>query len=414
MSRDNFVIDRQTLRALIGPMADPGRLVGLEAEVLDHLPVNLRPLAAFRIAQAGLPETGRSGSGRTILRAATVAWMRRRSAIRTLTSTLEQAGLEAILLKGAALAMDVYPEPALRTMQDIDLWMQPDRLDPAVRALEAVGFRCPDRVVTGVPDSRVPTRILEWPSSPILVELHGVPFSLSGLPGTVRDAMWRRRVPVNGEIRASLLRRDDLLLHLCLHAVRHHRLNGGLGALADVGWVVARGLDRPWSEWVDGVHTARAATSVWLVLHLARRWVGAPIPDQVLAHLTPAEHADRLLVLADRQLAAPGQEFRSAVERLLSDDAVSLARWVGGRFIAAPWRTADRTGTGTGPRVIRGARLMLTDAAVKVGQYLRPRSRGGHVSLLQRFRLARERGRLSRLLERMDRRATASSTKPPG
>src|SRR5205814_1722191 len=57
-------------------------------------------------------------------------------ALRALTA----AGLEPIVLKGAALAYTAYPEPALRTHSDIDLLLGPDELPLASDVLAEAGF----------------------------------------------------------------------------------------------------------------------------------------------------------------------------------------------------------------------------------------------------------------------------------
>ena len=55
-------------------------------------------------------------------------------------STLSTGGVQVILLKGAALANTVYPEPALRHCHDIDLLLQPSDVPQAVNLLLAKDF----------------------------------------------------------------------------------------------------------------------------------------------------------------------------------------------------------------------------------------------------------------------------------
>jgi hypothetical protein len=82
--------------------------------------------------------------GRTILREAyanaraeherRVAW------VADLLEQLTDAGIEAIVLKGLALASTSYPDPALRPMADVDLLVRPRALDASIRILDADGW----------------------------------------------------------------------------------------------------------------------------------------------------------------------------------------------------------------------------------------------------------------------------------
>ena len=70
---------------------------------------------------------------------------------------LDGAGVPVVLLKGAALSLSVYPDPALRTMGDLDLWVPRDRLDTARAALNAIGMsRTPKRI------DRYPCKMPIW------------------------------------------------------------------------------------------------------------------------------------------------------------------------------------------------------------------------------------------------------------
>lgn len=62
---------------------------------------------------------------------------------RDLASTIEllqDEGIDAVALKGAALAYNLYPHPGLRPMLDIDLWVHPADALRAHRHLLAAGY----------------------------------------------------------------------------------------------------------------------------------------------------------------------------------------------------------------------------------------------------------------------------------
>ena len=58
-------------------------------------------------------------------RGAAVGLLTRQTVLRRLTGALDEAGIPFVVLKGVALAHLAYPEPALRSMGDIDIWTRP-------------------------------------------------------------------------------------------------------------------------------------------------------------------------------------------------------------------------------------------------------------------------------------------------
>ena len=56
----------------------------------------------------------------------------------------ERSSIEALVLKGAALAWSIYPSPALRPMGDVDLLVPPAAARAAQLSLRRLGFDAPD------------------------------------------------------------------------------------------------------------------------------------------------------------------------------------------------------------------------------------------------------------------------------
>ena len=73
-------------------------------------------------------------------RGAAVGHLRRQAVLRRLLPALDAAGVTAVVLKGGALAYLSYPEPSLRSMSDLDLWVAPADLDRAVAIAQAAGL----------------------------------------------------------------------------------------------------------------------------------------------------------------------------------------------------------------------------------------------------------------------------------
>ncbi len=60
-----------------------------------------------------------------------------------LGAQLASAGIEVVVLKGGALARQVYSDPALRPMEDLDLLVAPEHGEAACEVLRACGFNAP-------------------------------------------------------------------------------------------------------------------------------------------------------------------------------------------------------------------------------------------------------------------------------
>src|SRR5262249_33249146 len=69
-----------------------------------------------------------------------VAYVLRTHVLERMGVRLIEEGLDALLVKGAALALTVYERPWDRTMQDIDLLVRQDMRERVIEALEQIGF----------------------------------------------------------------------------------------------------------------------------------------------------------------------------------------------------------------------------------------------------------------------------------
>jgi hypothetical protein len=93
------------------------------------------------------------------------------SAGRHLTTALEQEGIPAVELKGAALAADLYGDEALRSYADIDVLVSAQMLDRAVAVARRLGWDEPGAARDGLPtlhrwlnhpEGKLPVLELHW------------------------------------------------------------------------------------------------------------------------------------------------------------------------------------------------------------------------------------------------------------
>jgi hypothetical protein len=138
---------------------------------------------------------------------------------------LGPAGVSPLLLKGAALARLIYPDPALRPMGDIDLLVAPDEIDRAGVVLAERGFVAPPQ-----PHSRAAAkhRVFTRESNGVTVnvELHFRLESPNGKAESDPRTEWSRfdasaRPLVIGGRTARALGPTDGLRHLVRHLRAH-------------------------------------------------------------------------------------------------------------------------------------------------------------------------------------------------
>lgn len=200
-----------------------------------------------------------------------------RRALHAALAVLKDAGIEAVALKGAALAWTVWPRPAERAMRDLDLLIAPADAPRAYRLLRSAGWHGPDphgdfleqmaEVETHLPPLVSPEGVC--------LELHGHVWRSPSAPGgtmPVSDSVGlMARARHDPRAGARVPAPADMLAHLVVHGAHAHLFNVGPLLLADVDYLTrAGGIDWPlyWQR-AERDRYARAST---LVLGLTERW----------------------------------------------------------------------------------------------------------------------------------------------
>ena len=161
-------------------------------------------------------------------------------------AALVDAGIRPVVLKGAALQVRGLVEVGLRPLADLDLLVEPGKVDPAAQMLERLGFRS-----IGSATERAWARKHHYQDAPyrhpdhafdvdlhwhIQAPAHRHSFSVSTLET-------REQILPSGTA-VDVLDDVDLLTHLCLHFWndREQGRPGSLGQLIDIA-AVLRGFD---------------------------------------------------------------------------------------------------------------------------------------------------------------------------
>ncbi len=202
---------------------------------------------------------------------------------------LHDVGLQVVVLKGAALAYTLYPDPACRTMRDIDLLVRKQDVNATVKALVELGYR-----TTPMPehlDARVEGHVLLIaPGTGAKIELQYFP-GRNFFPALEQDnngSFWSRIQPVTiAGAPAYELGREDTLAYLCYHTAHHSYQVYCFRALYDIT-LLLMGCDTT-LDWQRVIRFARNHTlqhAIALPLLLAKHLYHAPVPDIIQDHLT--------------------------------------------------------------------------------------------------------------------------------
>jgi hypothetical protein len=221
-----------------------------------------------------------------------------RTAVDDVVGRLTAAGVPALLLKGAALAETVYPDPAQREMLDIDVLVARDRLTVATAALGELGYR-PAPAGNSVAGSTQ----LEGPphhdpaligrEQLVAVELHHHVAIEGEGSGFSTEGLWERSrtLASTGHLVPAP---EDLLIHICFHFTRNRlggsadrrNTGGALGQICDIERVVS-GEDVDWPALVATSREYGLGARVFLALFAAHE-LGVAVPASTLGELEPA------------------------------------------------------------------------------------------------------------------------------
>ena len=359
-------------------------------------------------------------------RGATIGYLRRQSLLRRAADALNGAGVPFVVLKGMVLAHLAYPDPSLRPMGDLDLWIRPEFLDTGAAALIAAGLRYPPEREARTRAAHLAelesTRLLELHETGgrLALELHSVVKSMAAVAPAWAGAAWERTVTARlGGVEVRVLHSEDMLTHLAVHCSEHHHFTMGLRPLLDIAlWLEARGTELDWSRMAERWQVDGGATWIVLTLALTRELLGASIPATysgealAAAGLTPVYQLARNQVLGAHRTLPQQTLAKVSAERSLA----GRARWLGYRLTGWYWQGP--------PGVSRSAREATTEALRRMGHDLRyklPPYLNGFVTgslrgaeLRRRQEPAVERERLAAMVNEMEGRSREDPRlKPP-
>ena len=234
--------------------------------------------------------------------------------LRTILDAFECEGVQAILLKGVALAESIYANPALRPMMDLDLLIRRDSLDAATRALTGLGFtsvrREPRRGAMQAFESQI--RFCRADLTDSLVELHWSLLDSPYYQERLDEArLWQSARPAsNGN--ALMLGPEVQIIHLSAHMLLHHGQTIWLG-MHDIAEVCYHEQDTlNWALLLSKAGAMHLVLPLQRILPRVKRGWRAPIPDTVihdLRRLPVSDDERRAFHWITRQRASEAHHF---------------------------------------------------------------------------------------------------------
>lgn len=249
----------------------------------------LSPLLYARLLSAGLVE-GVPKSVAQLLRqdylAALQLFLGQERESRRLLARLGDAGIEAILLKGADLRLRLYEDPVTRPMGDLDLLVSPVSLAAVGGLLKSLGYTLSMDSINYRPGFRERYRVgLHFqprPPAALMVDLHWGLEAVAGyyrLPFT-RLADQAHTLDWEG-LPVRVLSPEHAFMHLCLH---NYDEGDAALKLIDLGLALTR-LPINWQLFLTEAAQCRCQAPILLMLRGLEELLPGSMPPQVLREL---------------------------------------------------------------------------------------------------------------------------------
>jgi hypothetical protein len=233
---------------------------------------------------------------------------------------LHERKIPFLLLKGAALAITVYPDVGSRPMMDVDILIPQSTVRETWNWLEQQGWKTahwhPQAIRSDyfryrhAMDFKGPERAG--------VDLHWHPLHLSGSPRA--DAYFQEHAQAKSFLGIPVLVPDttEQLAHACIHGIVWNDVPP-VRWVADAMLLLQRGDPVDWDRLIRFTTYVQAVPYVHRALEFLKRQFGAPVPDEVVRALSQVR-VRRAVQLEYARACAP-TVHRSVREQLMAQYA---------------------------------------------------------------------------------------------
>ena len=216
------------------------------------------------------------------------------AALSAILDALRSRGIRPLGLKDLGLAVEVFPEPGLRPLGDLDLLIRRDEYDEVTRAMGELGYR--PRMARGASFTlthgwghhlrRERDNVwvdVQWN---VLQREWGTPGvdRRSFDPDVLRDGAYGVMLPRSGSCELLVGPPEATLFHLCSHLEGHEYAE--LILFCDIAELLRqRAAELDWDRLVGLAERFEAKATVSYVLDLTRRMLAAPVPAEAMTAL---------------------------------------------------------------------------------------------------------------------------------
>lgn len=247
-----------------------------------------------------------------------------------LTGALAEHKVTTLLLKGAALAVDYYPQPEMRPLADLDLLIHKKDLAVSLTVLEKLGYAFYSRSAEDEVYLRGERKTNIWAADNVHpVELHyTLREEYAGIGYNLASLLWAQSAerPYWQYSSACCPHRFALLLHVCAHASSDWLIQRGrLMHIDDIRRLVWQMEPDDWDQFIQAIrpHNARF---VFPALAFAARYAQLALPAAVLTYFEEHCPPNLLAWIAQTELADNSESNPTSRSGLGFDLARRLAR----------------------------------------------------------------------------------------
>lgn len=234
------------------------------------------------------------------------------TSLKRMLAAANEADIPVILLKGIALAADVYEKRSLRTMTDIDVLIKYEDMSKFTRIMLENDFSVQGKLgkkldEVGLPADDEPPLLTSRGKSKFKlrgfaiggIETHVTPFAGEFLESTTSPVvaeLWERAEQTKiDDCVAWQLAPEDMVLHTATHLAISNQfgINAIRGLLDIMHVATVQGIN--WTTLVDRAIAWDMKTSMWLTLHIADQLFNIPDARADIARIAPSKSKQLML-----------------------------------------------------------------------------------------------------------------------
>lgn len=210
--------------------------------------------------------------------------------ITEILQAFQEEGVQALVLRGPALARSVYPDPALRPSSDLDLLVEPEQVVQARRILEKLDYQCLGSRFEAAGDFFREEEFVHRanPGQNLPVDLHWIhwelhPFLTSRQKVKISDLFHREHQISTPHLTFQTLEPVDALIHAAIHLMWIHSRDIRLIWIYDIT-LLANQLRVPedWELLLERSVEWRARLALEKSLRMAQLWFAFALPKGFL------------------------------------------------------------------------------------------------------------------------------------